>query len=556
MYKNIDYHYTRFYFKDIKIGRMAQLVRAPRSHRGDHWFESSCAQISPCGHNARSDRALFSNPYTIIPGPSMNFQNKSSNLLSIFSILVFILFLFKPQAQENCISFESPLSGSVVYTPRCTVSLKTECDDIEKVEFKARYIPEKSDSAVMVSLGVVSRPPYKLIWNTSNLPNQLFKGIGLLAEATLPNNETQIATQQGVFLVHNPVPQRQKPFHYNYKYDEIFKRENAIHFPFNDSQKQGYANLFWNEKELIVQVMLDDSSFYSNQPGKILYDEGIEVLIDPNRSKDPYPSDSTLFIVVPLKGLPYEIDYNAKVNSEGKFKLVPKSTTVDYDFRVKLREFNGFSVSLAIPKKAFGKKIPDTLGCNIILRTFNENGPVKKHSLSGGNRFEMYSPVFWPDYHKIPKPILMNKAVQWGIFFLAGLILTLIGYMIILRMTTPKGSESHYSEEEKSLFDRVKSIIEQELVRKNLDGYYVAKRAGLSPQKLSSLIKKHTGISFNNYLMYCRTEVAKERLRSSRSSESSIAELCGFSSSTEMEKYFQKFYHTTPYKFRMEQQVA
>jgi len=26
-------------------GRMAQLVRAPRSHRGDRWFDSSCAHF-------------------------------------------------------------------------------------------------------------------------------------------------------------------------------------------------------------------------------------------------------------------------------------------------------------------------------------------------------------------------------------------------------------------------------------------------------------------------------------------------------------------------------
>ena len=34
-----------FYFIVLKSGRMAQLVRAPRSHRGDRWFESSCAHF-------------------------------------------------------------------------------------------------------------------------------------------------------------------------------------------------------------------------------------------------------------------------------------------------------------------------------------------------------------------------------------------------------------------------------------------------------------------------------------------------------------------------------
>ncbi|MFP4013841.1 MAG: helix-turn-helix domain-containing protein [Chitinispirillaceae bacterium] len=484
---------------------------------------------------------------------SLKIHNKFSPLL-VGTVL--LLVLIKARAQEECISFASPLSGSVISTPSCTISLRTECDDIEQVEFKARYIPEGSDNKSVASLRTISRPPYKLIWNTSNLPNQLFTGIDLLAEATMGDGEIQLATQEGIFLNHNPVPQRQKPVHYTNRLNDPFVAENAIHFPFNDSQKQGYANLFWNEKELIVQLRLEDSTFYSNQPGKILYEEGMELLIDPNRSKSPYPSDSTLFLVVPLEGVPYRINYKTEFSPNGQFKLSPVSTRIDYDFSVDLREFKGFSVNLAIPKEAFGGSIPDTLGCNIILRTFNPNGPVNKYSLAGGNRHEMYSPVFWPDYHKVKKPILMNKAVQWGIFYLAGLIIVLICYVVFLNLISSKHKSTQYTDEEKGLFDRVKSIIEQELIKKDLDGTYIAKRAGLTPQKLSLLIKKHSGISFANYLMYCRAEVAKERLRSSRSSESSIADLCGFSSAAEMEKYFLKFYHTTPYKFRMEQQVA
>lgn len=37
---------SRYYFNKLFFGRMAQLVRAPRSHRGDRWFESSCAHYS------------------------------------------------------------------------------------------------------------------------------------------------------------------------------------------------------------------------------------------------------------------------------------------------------------------------------------------------------------------------------------------------------------------------------------------------------------------------------------------------------------------------------
>jgi transcriptional regulator GlxA family with amidase domain len=65
-----------------------------------------------------------------------------------------------------------------------------------------------------------------------------------------------------------------------------------------------------------------------------------------------------------------------------------------------------------------------------------------------------------------------------------------------------------------------------------------------------------TGMSFKNYVMYLRTEIVCERLRSSHSSEVSIAETCGFKNVNEMERFFQKFHHTTPYNFRKTQQIT
>jgi transcriptional regulator GlxA family with amidase domain len=56
--------------------------------------------------------------------------------------------------------------------------------------------------------------------------------------------------------------------------------------------------------------------------------------------------------------------------------------------------------------------------------------------------------------------------------------------------------------------------------------------------------------------MRLRVEVARERLRSSNASETAVADLCGFKDVNEMETYFWKFHRTTPYKYRMEQQVT
>jgi AraC-like DNA-binding protein len=212
---------------------------------------------------------------------------------------------------------------------------------------------------------------------------------------------------------------------------------------------------------------------------------------------------------------------------------------------------------MSIPQDVFGKTIPDTISCNMVLRLMDDEGNAQKVPLCGGNIYETYSPFSWPEYYKLPKPLLMNPALQWVLFPVAGFLLALLVYTIISKVRKPQLlSNFERSEEEKSAFEKVNHIIEQELVKKDLKADYVANKCGLTPQTLNQLIKRNTGFTYINYLQFCRTEVAKERLRSSRSSEKSIADLCGFMSAMEMEKCFMKFHRTTPYKFRAKQQVT
>ena len=458
-------------------------------------------------------------------------------------------------AQAPCIAFESPLAGSVFSAPSCTVSLKITCDNVNKIDLQARYFPEHSDSAVIVSLGTITRPPYKLIWNTYNLPNQLFTGIGILAEAVVGNTEIQAVRQEGIFLTHNPIKRRSIPVPYAVN---VQKASGAAlqAFDIKDGQKSGSAAIVWNENGLVISVKVNDNSFYSNQPGRNIADAGLEILLDPMRKKSPHPADGTLFYLVPLSGSPYRIDYRADIN-DGAFKLVPQSARINYPHSVGLREFKGYDIQFTIPKTAFGKSIPDTLDCNLVLRVLDTSGMVQKISLDGGNIHEMYSPIRWSEYYRLPKPLHMQATLQWAIFFLAGFLMALAVYLILSKMRKPQLlSNFERSEEEKRTFARVSSIMEQDLVKKNLTIDVTAQKCEMEPQALNTLIKRNTGFTFANYLQYCRTEVAKERLRSSRSNEKTIADLCGFSSALEMEKCFVKFHHVTPYKFRTQQQVA
>ncbi|MDR2694452.1 MAG: helix-turn-helix domain-containing protein [Chitinispirillales bacterium] len=492
----------------------------------------------------------------------MNYLNIKSAVVrgsALFAVAVFVAGgIAIASAQSNCITFESPLAGSVIPEMSCTISLNVECRNVSKVDLQARYIPEHSDSPMIVSLGTISRPPYKLIWNTYNLQNQLFTGIGILAEAAISGGAPQVARQEGIFLTHKPVDRKSIPVPYlpsgapgagSDTYAQEFKR-------IGDPQKSAWGAVVWNEKELIFHVSVKDPSFYSNQPGKNIADAGLEIMIDPTRKRAPYPTDRTLFFVVPLSGAPYAVNYRAEI-ADGAFKPIPQSSRIDYACNVGISEFKGYNIRAAIPKEAFGRSMPDTISCNMALRVLDANGKVQKVSLTGGNVYEMYSPFSWNDYYKLQKPLFMNSTLQWGIFSAIGFLIALTVYALVSKLRKPQLlSNFERSEEAKAVFERVNAVIEQELIKKELKIDYVANRCGMDQQSLNLLIKRNTGFNFINYLQYCRSEVAKERLRSSRSSETSIADLCGFDSAIEMEKCFGKFYHTTPYKFRTQQQVA
>jgi hypothetical protein len=283
---------------------------------------------------------------------------------------------------------------------------------------QARYFPENSDSAVIVPLGTITRPPYKLIWNTYNIPNQLFTGIGILAEAILPNGTTQIALQEGIFLTHNPIKRKSIPIPYAVNIQKSGASVTQA-FDLKDGQKSGHGFIVLNDSGLVVSVKVNDPSFYINRRGHDIADAGLEILLDPARKRSPYPTGGVLFYVVPLSGSPYKIDYRVNINN-GTFKLVPQATRINYEYSVALREFRGYDVQFTIPKEAFGKSIPDTLGCNIILRVLDTAGQVKKIPLNGSNIHEMYSPVTWSEYHMPSKSIdsmIVNSALEaWTMY--------------------------------------------------------------------------------------------------------------------------------------------
>jgi len=317
------------------------------------------------------------------------------------------------------------------------------------------------------------------------------------------------------------------------------------------------ASTYWNEKDITFLVEVKDPSFFGGISKEVLAETGVEILIDTTSNRKPFPSEDVLMYTVPLYGKPFQIIYKPEF-SQDRFKLNSSSAAVKFPSSITKEDFKGFSVYFAIPRSQLGSSLPKKVAFNILIKTADSKNNIIRTSLVNGSLNEIYSPFLWKTLEFSPKPLMKNRILIWVLSFFTGIILALFfkwisGLFTKKQHKTPKKESS---EDEKNQFETIKSEIENKITVKGLTVQEIAQELRSSEKKINLLIKKFTGLSFVNYLMYARTEIAKERLRSSHSSEVSIAELCGFRDANEMEKYFRKFHKITPTKFRMEQQVA
>ena len=123
----------------------------------------------------------------------------------LISVSCFFLIPVTAVYAGNCIQFVLPDQGSVIDIPSCTLQVDAKCENIKSVEFQARYFKTNNDTPVISSLGIISRPPFKLVWDVTEIPNQLLSGVSFLAEATFSKDSTETVKREGVFFTHQKI---------------------------------------------------------------------------------------------------------------------------------------------------------------------------------------------------------------------------------------------------------------------------------------------------------------------------------------------------------------
>jgi AraC-like DNA-binding protein len=473
--------------------------------------------------------------------------------------LVILMWCYSPNLlAQSCLKFISPVTGSTVTTSICTILVEEDdCPrSIRKVEFQVRYFPEKSDTATILNIGDVSREPYEIAWDISQIPNQLFSGASFFAEATLSNGEMEAVRREGVFLLHQPVDRVVQPISYDFPGMKQSVTSSPITLTSPRPNCSLKASIYWNEKELTFKVTFKDPQFTAKLTKKQLASLGVEILLDPLKSRKPFPGKDVFIYSIPLYGKPYRVMYKPIPADSGSFSFATSTLPCDFDVAIQADEQQGFTIYCPLPVSSFGVALPKKIGCNIIVKTMSQTEVIRT-SWINASLYDAYSPFIWGELQLQPRPNFMNRPLVAGIAFGGGFLLTLFISLLLLLLAKPSiKTTAEQSESDKQQFAEVKEVLDTKILAKNVSIDSVAKALNTSPKKLSQLVRRATGLSFPMYVMYERIEIAKERLRSSHCTEEAVAQTCGFHSVHEMEKFFQKFHHITPAKFRNEQQVV
>jgi AraC-like DNA-binding protein len=477
-----------------------------------------------------------------------------------FCFLAFFQSAFSISPQQKavsidppCMVFETPAYGSLIKSATCTLSLSA-CQDVQTVHFNACFFPGSGMTDTILDLGTISQPPFKLMWNVAEVPNQLFRGMWFSADATLKSGSHLLARQDGVFLYTR----------------QAGAMEINLPSP-ADQQKMFFVDTLpsigapmvldvlgnWNSQELHFTVLVMDPAFSMSVPKEKLSELGVVVCLDPLITRLPYPTESSLILSFPLLNKPSRFIYK-KINDRGNLNFTIDTVEFPYPATIKTAEGKGYGLDIVIPRSLFTYEMPDSLLCNIQMKVLNRNRQVSVISSNRAPSSEAMCPLLWMMIRRQQNGFFSNPLYVFLVCFAAGcLIALLVGFLVSSRSAkTVAFNKLDLSEDDKQLAKTIHSHLEQNVTNKEMNLTEVSRELSIPNSKIESLIKKYNGLSFKKYLLHARVEIAKERLRSSHASESSIAESCGFKSIDEMEKSFVKQCRTTPFRYRRDNQVA
>ena len=486
----------------------------------------------------------------------VTFGGKHPAVVIVAIVLVASLPVRMYAGSGACFRFDSPRGGSILTTPLCTVSLAA-CEEIESVRFQVRYLTSDGVQPGLVSLGRITRPPYKAIWNADSLPNQDYTGLHFLADIARGDGRDTTVRQEGVFLVHRGV---ESPSHtVPYLVSRLERRPGTEIRLGSRGSVTAAARTTWDQRALTITVRVQNPLFYEDDGPRSAARLGCDFVFDISSSALPYPSDSVITISIPLEGEPQLKRHSVRFEEDGTWGLETVTTPFGGRFKVERHVGKGWLIRCVVDRQTLGlRRFPASLRANLIARIAVANDTVRTLAWAGDTPQRQQSPLRFGTLHLHPLPLVHNPLLQWVVAFLVGFAAALVIVLIVTDPRPKAGSVARFelTEEEKHLVEQLRVLVENQLTDRTFDLVGASRSLRQSPRRIDTLLRRHLGKTFDQYLTRARIDVARERLRSSNSSEKSIAEMCGFASVNDLENAFRKLHRMTPYTYRMKQQVT
>jgi AraC-like DNA-binding protein len=281
-------------------------------------------------------------------------------------------------------------------------------------------------------------------------------------------------------------------------------------------------------------------------------------MIDPALARDPFPSSAVMIYAIPVHEKPYRLLPKATAHVDGRFSIENSSRSINNYSQVRRASGKGYTIEFAVPWSSFGSSLPQSVGCNVAVNVLDDQGRIHKLAWADapGDNI-LYSPFIWGVVNRQAKPSFARKLILFLSSLLAGFVLGLVLMLTIsIARQHHAGNSGKGTERQQETMRRINEVMEDELTNTATSAETVSAQLGLPVRLVNTTVRRFQGESFQSALMRGRVEIVKERLRSSHSSESAIAESCGFRSMQEMAKYFRKYSGTTPEEFRDKYQVT
>lgn len=471
--------------------------------------------------------------------------------------ITFLLTVTPSLVAENnseCSQFVRPKKMDIITDSLLTVAVEA-CDSIKSVNFKIRYTNENGIPNT-IPLGMISRRPFKLLRPIDDISNQLTKGITCFAECIYENGDVLTITREGVFLAHKPMEKLVYPV--KLEKESSGKIKKGLYLSSNMTKDRGQTEVTWDGKIIKFRISINSPLFYSSAQKNVLSKCGITICLDPENTGTPHISDKIKIIRFPTTGNPSELKVISGYDSSERFIMREKRRKWPHPFKCKLYDFKGYTFSIDIPISEIDGLSPgDTVGCNVIATVFDQNLNLIDLGWREGEESLIYSPMAYGKMIFEKKSINFSLILLWLGSFLGGILLTLLPMIVIKKLKRGTDIQKfEASEKDAKLLENIEAIIDAEITNINFSIENITAKLSTTPKRVNKLIRQNFKISFEKYILKCRMEIVKERLRSSNASEASIAKACGFSTVDEMEKAFKSTFKTSPYRFREENRVS